>query len=222
MAKIGIIGAGSWGCALSRLLADNGHEVTVWSCIEAEVKMLTEKHMQEDKLPGVLLPESIVFTTDLKFAMQDKEILVLAVPSTFTRSTAKKMSAFAKDSQVIVSVAKGVEDVTYYTLTDVISDEIPSADVLALSGPSHAEEVVRQMPTAVVCASHNKKTAEYIQNIFMSPVFRVYTSPDLLGVELGGALKNVIALAAGMADGLGYGDNCKAAQTGRASCRERV
>ena len=211
MSEVGVIGAGSWGTALSRVLADNGHSVTVWSCIEEEVKMLTEKHMQEDKLPGVLLPESIRYTTDLKLAMQGKEFLVLAVPSPFTRGTARKMATYIKDDQIIVSVAKGIEDKTFFTLTNVITDEIPTAETAALSGPSHAEEVVRQLPTTVVAAAAGRAVAESIQNLFMNENFRVYTSPDVLGVELGGALKNVIALAAGISDGLGYGDNCKAA-----------
>lgn len=211
MTKVGVIGAGSWGTALSRVLSDNGHDVIVWSCLENEVRMLTEKHMQEEKLPGVLLPESIRYTTDLKLAMQGREVLVLAVPSTYTRSTAHQMATFIKDEQVIVSAAKGIEDRTFYTLTDVINDEIPTVETAAISGPSHAEEVVRQMPTAVVAASPLRAAAEMVQALFMNPYFRVYTSPDLLGVELGGSLKNVIALAAGIADGLGYGDNCKAA-----------
>ncbi|MDO4478374.1 MAG: NAD(P)H-dependent glycerol-3-phosphate dehydrogenase [Lachnospiraceae bacterium] len=211
MAKIGVIGAGSWGTALARLLCDNGHDVVLWSCIEAEIRMLKETHMQQEKLPGVLLPEALQYTTDLKEAMADKEIVVLAVPSPFTRSTARQMAAYYQPDQVIVSVAKGIEDETYFTLTDVIEDEIKGAVTCALSGPSHAEEVVRQMPTTVVAACPKKSVAERVQAVFMSPVFRVYTSPDMVGVELGGSLKNVIALAAGVVDGLGYGDNCKAA-----------
>ena len=211
MAKIGVIGAGSWGTALSRLLANNGHDVIVWSIIEAEVKMLQEKHEHVDKLPGVKLPESMEFTTDLKKAIEGKDLLVLAVPSSFTRSTAKSMRVFVAEGQIIVNVAKGIEEHTLMTLSQIIEQEIPQADVAVLSGPSHAEEVGKDMPTTCVVGAKTKQTAEYIQTIFMSPVFRVYTSPDILGIELGGALKNVIALAAGIADGLGYGDNTKAA-----------
>ena len=211
MAAVGVIGAGSWGTALARLLCDNGNDVVLWSYSENDVRMLKEKHMQEKKLPGVLLPETLQYTGDLEEAMKDKEVLVLAVPSPFVRATAQKMASFYRQGQIIVSVSKGIEDETYFTLTDVIKDEIKDAEVCALSGPSHAEEVVRQMPTTVVCASPVKAVAEKVQNIFMSRVFRVYTSSDLIGVELGGSLKNVIAMAAGVVDGLEYGDNCKAA-----------
>jgi glycerol-3-phosphate dehydrogenase (NAD(P)+) len=211
MAKIGIIGAGSWGIALSVLLHNNGHEITIWSAIESEIEMLKTEHEQKDKLPGVRLSEDIVFTTDLSKAVEGKDILVLAVPSTFTRSTANKMREFVADGQKIVNVAKGIEEATLMTLSAIIEEEIPQADVAVLSGPSHAEEVGRGIPTTIVVGANTKETAEYIQNIFMSNVFRVYTSPDVLGIELGAALKNVVALAAGIADGLGYGDNTKAA-----------
>ena len=212
MAKIGVIGAGSWGTALSRLLANNEHDVIVWSIIEAEVKMLQEKHEHVDKLPGVKLPESMAFTTDLKTAIEGKDLLVLAVPSSFTRSTAKSMREFVAEGQIIVNVAKGIEEHTLMTLSQIIEQEIPQADVAVLSGPSHAEEVGKDMPTTCVVGAKTKQTAEYIQNIFMNNAyFRVYTSPDILGIEVGAALKNVVALAAGIADGLGCGDNTKAA-----------
>jgi glycerol-3-phosphate dehydrogenase (NAD(P)+) len=211
MAKIGIIGAGSWGIALSVLLHNNGHEITVWSALENEIEMLKTEHEQKDKLPGVKLAEDIIFTTDLEAAVKDKNILVLAVPSTFTRSTAHNMSKFVADGQIIVNVAKGIEEATLMTLSQIIEQEIPQADVAVLSGPSHAEEVGRGIPTTIVAGALRRETAEYIQNIFMSDVFRVYISPDVLGIELGAALKNVVALAAGIADGLGYGDNTKAA-----------
>ncbi len=211
MANIGIIGAGSWGIALSVLLHNNGHAITVWSALEQEIEMLNREHEQKDKLPGVKLAGDMCFTTDLEQAMADKELLVLAVPSAFTRSTAHQMKAFAASGQIIVNVAKGIEEQTLMTLSQVIEDEIPQADVAVLSGPSHAEEVGRGIPTTIVVGAGSRKTAEYIQNVFMSDVFRVYTSPDVLGIELGAALKNVVALAAGIADGLGYGDNTKAA-----------
>jgi glycerol-3-phosphate dehydrogenase (NAD(P)+) len=211
MAKIGIIGAGSWGIALSVLLHNNGHEITVWSAIESEIEMLKTEHEQKDKLPGVKLAVDMIFTTELSEAVKGKDILVLAVPSTFTRSTAKKMKELVADKQIIVNVAKGIEEATLMTLSQIIEEEIPQADVAVLSGPSHAEEVGRGIPTTIVVGANTKETAEYIQNIFMSNVFRVYTSPDVLGIELGAALKNVVALAAGIADGLGYGDNTKAA-----------
>lgn len=211
MKKIGILGAGSWGTALSLLLCNNGHQVTVWSAIEDEIKMLKECHEHKDKLPGIPLPENIGFTTDLKEAIQDKDLLVLAVPSPFTRSTSKSMKEYVQQGQIIVNVAKGVEENTMMTLTEIIKEEIPQAVVTVLSGPSHAEEVGRGLPTTCVVGAEDEQTAKEIQEIFMNSVFRVYTSDDVLGIELGGALKNVIALAAGVADGLGYGDNIKAA-----------
>ena len=211
MAEVGMIGAGSWGTALSLLLYNNGNNVTVWSILEDEIRMLKEEHEQKDKLPGVRLPENMVFTTDLEAAIKGKDVLVLAVPSPFTRSTAAKMAPFVTEGQKIVNVAKGIEEATLMTLSEIIEEEIPNADVAVLSGPSHAEEVGRGIPTTIVVGSKRKETAEYLQNLFMSEVFRVYISSDVRGMELGAALKNVGALAAGIADGLGYGDNTKAA-----------
>lgn len=211
MAKISVLGAGSWGTALALLLYNNGHEVTLWSALADEVAMLCEKREHESKLPGVRLPEKMEITADLEKSLSDQDVAVLAVPSPFTRSTAHQMAPFTRDGQIIVNVAKGVEEQTLMTLSEIISEEIPQADVCVLSGPSHAEEVGKGIPTTCVISAGKRETAEYLQGIFMSPVFRVYTTPDILGVELGGALKNVIALAAGTADGLGYGDNTKAA-----------
>ena len=211
MAKAGVLGAGSWGTALSVLLSDNGHQVTMWSIDENEVKMLNEKREHETKLPGVKLPDQLQITGDLEDTVQGKDFLVLAVPSPFTRSTAAKMSPYVTEGQIIVDVAKGIEESTLMTLSQQIRQEIPQADVAVLSGPSHAEEVGRRLPTTCVIGAATRKTAEYLQSMFISKVFRVYTSPDILGIELGGSLKNVIALAAGIADGLGYGDNTKAA-----------
>lgn len=211
MTKVAIAGAGSWGIALASVLLKNGCAVTVWSALKDEIDMLEREHEHKDKLPGVKLSGEISFTCDLKEAVDGKDMVVLAVPSVFTRDTAKKMREYVADSQIIVSVAKGIEEGTLMTLSDIIEEEIPQADVAVLCGPSHAEEVGIGLPTTVVAGAKTRKTAEYIQNIFMNEYFRVYTSPDVLGMELGGALKNVIALAAGMADGLGYGDNSKAA-----------
>lgn len=211
MAKISVLGAGSWGTALAVLLYNNGHEVTLWSALADEVKMLSEKREHETKLPGVRLPDNMEITTDLEKSLLDPDAAVLAVPSPFTRSTAHQMSSFTRKGQIVVNVAKGVEEHTLMTLSEIISEEIPQADVCVLSGPSHAEEVGKGIPTTCVVSAEKRETAEFLQGIFMSPVFRVYTTPDILGVELGGALKNVIALAAGTADGLGYGDNTKAA-----------
>ncbi len=211
MAKISVMGAGSWGTALAILLNNNGHQVILWSALGDEVALLCEKRENPAKLPGVKIPEGILITKDEKLAMDQPDVVILAVPSPFTRSTSKRLAPYVRQGQIIVNVAKGVEEKTLMTLSEIIEQEIPCADVCVLSGPSHAEEVSRGLPTTCVVSSHKRATAEYLQEIFMSPVFRVYTTPDILGVELGGALKNVIALAAGTADGLGYGDNTKAA-----------
>ncbi len=210
MAKTAIIGSGSWGIALANLLSVNGHEVTVWSAIPQEITSLQDTR-QLKTLPGLTLPESMVFTANLEEAMRDKDFLVLAVPSIYTRSTAARMRPWCREGQLIINVAKGIEEATLMILTDIIKEEIPQCVTAVLSGPSHAEEVSRLLPTTCVVGAESMETAGYIQNQFMSPVFRVYTSTDMLGMEIGGALKNVIALAAGIADGLGYGDNTKAA-----------
>ena len=211
MAKVHVLGAGSWGTALSLLLHKNGHQVKLWSALTDEVKLLQEKREHPSKLPGVHIPEEVEITDDLEVCLRDPDVVVLAVPSPFTRSTAKQIAPLVNKGQIIVNVAKGVEEKTLMTLSEIISEEIPDANVCVLSGPSHAEEVGRGLPTTCVVSAQKRETAEYLQGIFMSPVFRVYTTPDILGVELGGSLKNVIALAAGTADGLGYGDNTKAA-----------
>lgn len=211
MADISMIGAGSWGIALAVLLYKNGHRVTVWSAIEVEIRMLQKEHEYKDKLPGVKLPEDMEFTTDLEQAVKGADVLVLAVPSPYTRSTSHNMASYVEEGQLIVNVAKGIEEKTLLTLSQIIEEEIPQAKVAVLSGPSHAEEVGRGIPTTIVVGAKEKAVAEYLQNIFMNEVFRVYISPDVLGIELGAALKNVVALAAGIADGLGYGDNTKAA-----------
>lgn len=211
MAKVGVIGAGSWGTALSVLLHTNGNEVTVWSIIQDEIDMLNTYREHKDKLPGVTLPEDMIFTADLQKAVEGQDVLVMAVPSVYVRSTAHSMRDLVQAGQTIVNVAKGIEEATLMTLSEVIEEEIPQAETAVLSGPSHAEEVGRGIPTTIVVGAKKQETAEYLQNLFMSPVFRVYISPDIIGIELGAALKNVVALAAGIADGLGYGDNTKAA-----------
>ncbi len=209
--KIGVIGAGSWGIALARLLNLNGHEITVWSIDPEEIAMLKEYCEHKTKLPGVILSGAITFTTSLEEAIKGMDLLVLAVPSPFIRSTAKNMAEYIEDGQIIVNVAKGIEDSSLKTLSTVIEEEIPNARIAVLSGPSHAEEVGKSMPTTVVVGAHDEELAKIVQDTFMNDFFRVYTSPDVIGIELGGALKNVIALAAGISDGLGCGDNTKAA-----------
>ena len=208
--KTGIVGAGSWGIALAALLDKNGHEVTVWSIIPEEIEMLKTEHEHKTKLPGVILSDKIRFTTDLENTVKENELLILAVPSPFIRSTARSMKEFVKDGQIIVNVSKGIEENTLMRLSEVIKQEIPQAKVAVMCGPTHAEEVGRMMPTAIVVGSEDVAVSEIVQNVFMNETFRVYKSNDMLGMEIGAALKNVVALAAGIADGLGYGDNTKA------------
>ncbi|HEX3076202.1 MAG TPA: NAD(P)H-dependent glycerol-3-phosphate dehydrogenase [Lachnospiraceae bacterium] len=211
MSKVSILGAGSWGTALAILLANNGHDVILWSVLEPEIAMLKEHREQVDKLPGVKLPESIQITGDLQYACENPDLIVFAVASPYVRSTAKLAAPYIKENQIVVNVAKGIEETSLMTLSEILNDELNNADVAVLSGPSHAEEVSRGIPTTCVVGAESKATACFIQEIFMSERFRVYTSPDIVGIELGGSLKNVIALAAGIADGLGFGDNTKAA-----------
>lgn len=213
MTKISVIGSGGWGIALAILLHKNGHNLTIWSFDKKEAEELKTTRENKTKLPHILLPEDIKVTDDLKEAVNDKDILILAVPSKAIRSVSKSLKKIIKDNQIIVNVAKGLEEDTLETMTDIIEEELKGKkpQVAVLSGPSHAEEVGKGIPTTCVVSAHNKELTLYLQNIFMNPSFRVYTSPDMLGIEIGGALKNVIALAAGIADGLNYGDNTKAA-----------
>lgn len=211
MSKVSFLGAGSWGTALAIMLAKNGHDVTLWSAVESEVDMLSENREHKHRLPGVKLPASIQLTKNLKEACTGFDLIVFSVASPFVRKTAKQANDFIPSGQCIVNVAKGIENDTLNTLRDVILEEIPQAEVAVLSGPSHAEEVAQGVPTTVVVGAEKKETADRIQEIFMNDNFRVYTSPDMIGIELGGSIKNVIALAAGVIDGLGFGDNTKAA-----------
>jgi glycerol-3-phosphate dehydrogenase (NAD(P)+) len=213
--QIGIIGAGSWGIALAYLLNKNGHDVIVWSRSEATVEKLRAYHGNEEKLPGVILDESVKFTSNIEDAVKGKDIIVLVIPSAHMRETVKKIAPFIEDTdehkQIIVNCSKGIEESTLMVMSDVILDEIPGSNVCVLSGPSHAEEVGKGLPTTIVVGAFEKDIARYVQNVFMNSFFRVYISSDMLGIEIGAALKNVIALASGMADGFGCGDNAKAA-----------
>lgn len=211
MAKLSILGAGGWALGLAILLNNNGHDVTVWSKVKAELDGIREEGENKKSLPGVKIPNEIKLCEDLKTVVADADIVVMAVASPFVRSTAKEVASLGINNIQMVNVAKGIEEDSLMTMTAIIREEIPDVRIAVLSGPSHAEEVSRGIPTTCVIGADSKEYAEYLQNIFMSEVFRVYISPDVLGIELGGSLKNVIALAAGIADGLGYGDNTKAA-----------
>ena len=210
MADVAIIGAGSWGIALAKVLHTNGNKVTVWSIVEDEITMLKEKHEHVQKLPGVKLPEDMEFTTDIK-EVCNSEYLVVAVPSIFMRSTMETAKDYIKD-QILIDLAKGVEKDSLYTMSEIIRDVLENqAKIVALSGPTHAEEVVRDMPSTIVSACDDLEVAEKVQNLFQDTCMRVYTNIDVRGVELCGALKNIIALAAGISHGLNYGDNTRAA-----------
>lgn len=216
MANIGVLGAGTWGTALARMLAVNGHNVTMWSALPQELIELknTRKHKN---LPGCTLPESISYTPDIHEICQERDILLFAVPSPYVRTTARACLPHLAPFQVIVDVAKGIEAGSLMTMSQVIQSEVDSQPglqgvrVVALSGPTHAEEVALDLPTAIVASSEDMAAAEKAQDIFMNPNFRVYTNNDVIGVELGGAVKNIIALGCGIACGLGYGDNARAA-----------
>ena len=211
MKRVSFLGAGSWGTALAILCANNGHKVTIWSKVQEEIDILNEHREHIYRLPGVKLPDTIEIESDLEKACTDQDIIVFSVASPYVRSTAKEAKAFIKPGQIVVNVGKGIEEATLLPLCDVIEDEIKGADVAVLSGPSHAEEVSKGVPTTVVVGAKTEKTAAFVQDVFMGSRFRVYTSPDIIGIELGGSLKNVIALAAGILDGMGLGDNTRAA-----------
>lgn len=208
--KIAVMGSGGWGTALALVLLENGHEVTLWSYTEAESAVLREER-ENPMLKGVPLPEGLALTSDIH-CVEGCGAVVLATPSFAVRTTARAVAPLLEPGTVLISVSKGVEKDTSLTLTDAIAEEV-GADrpIVALSGPSHAEEVGRHVPTAVVSASKDKAAAELVQDLFMNERFRVYASDDVVGVELGAALKNVIALCAGVCDGMGFGDNTKAA-----------
>ena len=211
MEKICVLGAGSWGSALALVLAKKGYEVSMWTLNEEQANKINKTRENIDYLPGVLFPNNITLTTDIEKAIEDSKIIVLAVPSQAIRSVSKQIKPFVKDEQILVDVAKGLEKGSGLRLSEVCEQELPKNPYVTLSGPSHAEEVAKDIPTTVVVASQDLEIAQIVQDVFMSPKFRVYTNPDIVGVELGGALKNIIAFGAGICDGLGYGDNAKAA-----------
>ena len=214
--KIGVIGAGTWGVALARMLTNSNHDVVVWSAIDEEIDALKATRTHKN-LPGAVIPEGTKFTKALSEAVVGMDILLLAVPSVFVRATTAKLAEFVIDGQIIVNVAKGIEENTLFMMTEVIKDELAKhtsakdIKLLALSGPTHAEEVARDLPTTIISACEDEETAKTVQDVFMNTCMRVYTHFDVLGVELSGALKNIIALATGISAGLGFGDNTKAA-----------
>ena len=213
--KIAVLGAGTWGMALARMLANTGHDVTVWSAVKAEIEELKTTGRQKN-LPDMELPASMRYTLELEEACTEKDIVLFAVASVYVRATAKNAAPFIPDGQVIVNVSKGIEPDTLKTMTQIIEEEMRGAGrehakYVALSGPTHAEEVARDQPTLAVSACDDPETAKLVQGVFMNPNMRVYTNKDVTGVELCGAVKNIIALASGISSGLGYGDNAKAA-----------
>ena len=208
--NIAVIGSGTWGCAITAILKDKGNNVTLWSYFKEECEELKATKKAKN-LPDFVMPDGIEYTYDLADAVKDKDMIVIVTPSSAIAKTAENMSAFVKNGAIIVCASKGFDSETQKTLTETIKDKIPQANVAALSGPSHAEEVAMKMPTTLVAACEDIKVAHKIQEVFMTDYLRIYTNEDVLGVEIGGALKNVIALCAGISDGLGFGDNTKAA-----------
>ncbi len=212
--KIGVIGAGTWGIALARMLSNTGHDVVVWSALPEEIDELDSARTHKN-LPGMVIPEATSFTKDVREAL-DVDIILMAVPSVFVRSTTAKIAPYVKGGQIIVDVAKGIEKDTHFTMTEVIRDELSihgvadKVSLVALSGPTHAEEVALDLPTTIVSASESDEAAKVVQDVFMNTCMRVYTHFDVLGVELCGAFKNIIALATGISTGLGFGDNTRA------------
>ena len=206
-----VLGAGGMGVALSVMLARNGHKIRIWSKFAEEVDLINNTREQPHKLPGVAIPDGVACTGDLEYALRGTGAVIIALPSQTVRENARELARHLRSEKLVVCCSKGIEEDTCLFMSQVISQECKNACVVVLSGPSHAEEIARNIPTAVVAASHDRKAAEFVQDIFMSPSFRVYTNFDVVGVELGGAVKNVIALCAGISDGLGFGDNTKAA-----------
>ncbi len=210
MAKISVIGSGGWGTAIAVMLANHGHDVMLWSYMEAESAALEEKRENLPFLPGIPIPEGVNFTAKLEDCVQ-AELLITAVPSHAMRATARGLSKVVRKGQLILNISKGLEEETFCTMSQILKQELPECEIAVMSGPSHAEEVSRGIPTTNVVATESEETANWIQDIMMNPTFRIYTNPDMMGVELGGSLKNVIALCAGISDGMGLGDNTKAA-----------
>ncbi len=209
--NISVIGSGGWGTAIALLLSSNGHKVCLWSYLKEESERLKADRENKEFLPGVPFGDAdFIFTSDIEEAAAFGEIIVSAVPSKAVRTTARNLGKYA-NGKTIVNISKGIDEEKLCRISEVFEEELPHSTVAVLSGPSHAEEVARKIPTTNVLACKNAATVQMLQDVFMAPAFRVYTNDDMVGVEFGGALKNVIALCAGITDGLGYGDNTKAA-----------
>ncbi len=211
MKKVAVIGAGSWGTALTLPLAENCPQVDLWVRRFELCRSIQEAGINQDYLPGVRIPANVTVTSDLEAAISGKDVLVLVVPSHNVRTMARQIAPFLKKDTIIINCAKGMEEDTLLRISEILLEELPHCRPAVLSGPNHAEEVGRMIPSATVVSAHTKAVAEIVQDLFMTSFFRVYTNPDFLGVEISGALKNVIALGAGISDGLGFGDNTKAA-----------
>lgn len=209
--KIGVLGGGSWGTALAILLAKKGNDVTIWFRNQEQIDNIKEIRENKRYLPDIKLPNNIELTSDIEEVTYNKDLLLLSVTTHGIREVLNSCKSTIKDDQIIVNVSKGIENESLLRISEIVQELLPYNKYAVLSGPSHAEEVARNMATTVVSASKYKKIAEYIQDLFITPSFRVYTNPDVIGVELGGALKNIIALGAGISDGLNCGDNTKAA-----------
>lgn len=214
MTETAILGSGSWGTALAVVLADNGHHVKMWGRRDDQVEEINRYHTNERYLPGVHLPESVSATSSMTEAVSDAEMIVLVVPTKAMRTVLRELNKTLTDPVTLVHASKGIETDTLKRISEIIADEMDEEhrkNIAVLSGPSHAEEVALRQPTTVTVASTDSHSAEWIRDLFMNRRFRVYTNPDMIGVELGGSLKNIIALGAGLSDGIGYGDNAKAA-----------
>jgi glycerol-3-phosphate dehydrogenase (NAD(P)+) len=214
MANITVVGAGSWGSALSIVLSDNNHHVRLWGRDEQQIKEINERHTSTKYLPGITLPEQVVAYTDLKAALVGVEAILIVVPTKAIRKVLTEIRQYIDTPVTFIHASKGIEPDSLKRISEIIEEEIPESlrkSVVVLSGPSHAEEVSLRQPTTVTSSSLQIEAATYVQDIFMNKHFRVYTNPDLIGVEIGGALKNIIALCVGLTNGLGFGDNAKAA-----------
>lgn len=214
MKKVSVIGAGSWGTAIAFVLAENGHDCLLWARRQEQVDEINEHKTNQAYLPNIALPKSLQATTSLEKAATHGEVIVIAVPTKGVRSICQSLQEIMTNEKLFVHVSKGIEPDSHKRISEMIAEEITPnkrRGIVVLSGPSHAEEVVEHHPTTVTAASEDEQVAKEIQDLFMNHYFRVYTNPDVIGVEIGAALKNVIALGAGVSDGLAYGDNAKAA-----------